>query len=183
MQKTVWTFGLISGAIISLLMLLVLPFHDAIGYDRSLVLGYTTMVLAFLLIYFGIRSYRDTVANGSIGFGRALAVGTLIAVISSVCYTATWELIYPRIATDFTAKYQAHEISKAKASGASQAEIDQRAADLKRFSELYKNPVVNAALTFIEPLPVGLVIALVSAGVLRRRRPASSSQPEIAAAG
>jgi Protein of unknown function (DUF4199) len=181
MKKTVWTFGLISGAIISLLMLVVLPFHDDIGYDKSLVVGYTTMVLAFLLIYFGIRSYRDSVGNGSIGFGRALAIGSLIAVISSLCYTATWELVYPRLAPDFTAKYQAHEISNLKASGASQAEIDQRAADLKRFAELYKNPAVNAALTLIEPLPVGLVIALVSAGVLRRRRRAGSAQVEIAA--
>lgn len=171
MKKTVWTFGLISGGVISALMLLVLPFHDRIGFDRGYVVGYTTMVLAFLFIYFGVRSYRDDVGNGHVSFGRALAVGSLIAVVSSVCYTATWEVIYfGGLMPDFSAKYQAYEIGKAKASGASQAEIDRQLADLKRFDEMYKNPAFNAAMTFIEPLPVGLVIALVSAGILRRRR-------------
>lgn len=180
MKKTVWTFGLISGGVISALMLLALPFHDAIGFDRGYIVGYTTMVLAFLFIYFGVRSYRDNVGNGHVSFGRALAVGSLIAVVSSVCYTATWEVIYfGGLMPDFAAKYQAYEIGKAKASGASQAQIDRQLADLKRFAELYKNPAVNAAMTFIEPLPVGLVIALVSAGVLRRRRQGSG---ELAAA-
>lgn len=180
MKRTVWTFGLISGGVISALMLLVLPFHDRIGFDRGYVVGYTTMVLAFLFIYFGVRSYRDNVGNGHVSFGRALAVGSLIAVVSSVCYTATWEVIYyGGLMPDFSAKYQAYEIGKAKASGASQAEIDRHLADLKRFAELYKNPAFNAAMTFIEPLPVGLVIALVSAGILRRRR---DDRSELAAA-
>src|SRR5690349_5517090 len=82
MKKTVWTFGLISGGVISALMLLALPFHDRIGFDvGGYVVGYTTMVLAFLFIYFGVRSYRDNVGNGHVSFGRALAVGSLIAVI------------------------------------------------------------------------------------------------------
>jgi len=170
MKKIVWTFGLISGGIISVLMLATLPFHDAIGFDRGLIVGYTTMVLAFLLIYFGVRSYRDNVGGGSIGFGRALAVGALIAVISSVCYTLTWQVIYYRLEPDFWTKYQTHEVSRMKASGASQAVIDQRTADLQRMGESLKNPAVNVAMTFIESLPVGLVIALVSAAVLRRRR-------------
>src|SRR5689334_6167125 len=171
MKRTVWKFGLISGGVVSALMLLVLPFHDAIGFDRGYLVGYTTMVLAFLFIYFGVRSYRDNVGNGSVSFGRALAIGSLIAVVSSVCYTATWEVIYfGGLMPDFSAKYTAYEIGKAKASGASQAEIDRRVADLKRFDEMYKNPVINAAFAFIEPLPVGLVIALVSAGVLRKKR-------------
>ena len=84
MKKIVLTFGLICGAIISGMFLVTLPFHDAIGFDRSLILGYTTMVLAFLLIFFGVRSYRDTIGGGRVGFGRALAVGSLIAVVASL---------------------------------------------------------------------------------------------------
>ena len=182
MKKTVWKFGLISGAIISGLMVVTLPLEDRIG-EHSLTVGYTTMVLAFLLIYFGIRSYRDNVGDGSIGFGRALAVGSLIAVISSVCYTATWEVVYFNFMPDFMTKYQAHEINKIKASGASQAVIDQRAAEMQRMVEMYKNPAFNAAMTFIEPLPVGLVIALVSAGALRRRRSAAEGASGVLATG
>ena len=67
MKKTVWTFGLISGAILSALMAISMPFVDALGNDRAEILGYTTMVLSFLLVYFGVRSYRDNVAGGRPG--------------------------------------------------------------------------------------------------------------------
>jgi hypothetical protein len=182
MRKTVLTFGLISGAILSIMMLATLPFMDSIGFDRAEVIGYTTMIVAFLLIFFGIRSYRDNVAGGSVGFGRAFAVGALIAVVASICYVATWEVIYFKLAPDFGAKYQAHVIEKARAKGESQAAIDKRVADMQKFTELYTNPVINAAITFIEPLPVGLVIALVSAGILRRRRKAPDSAGRVAVA-
>ena len=75
MKKTVLTFGLISGAILSAMMLATLPFLDGIGFDRGEIIGYTSMVLAFLLIFFGVRSYRDNVAGGTVGFGRALRGG------------------------------------------------------------------------------------------------------------
>ena len=170
MKKTVWTFGLISGAILSVMMLITVPFQDAIGFDRGAVIGYSTMVLAFLLIFFGIRSYRDNVAGGKVSFGRALAIGSLIVLISSVCYTATWELVYYKLSPDFASKYAAYGIEKARASGASQAELDKKAAEMGKLVEMYRNPFMNAAITMLEPLPVGLLIALVSAGILSRKR-------------
>jgi Protein of unknown function (DUF4199) len=170
MKKTVWTFGLISGAILCVMMLLTIPFVSAIGYDRGEIIGYATMVLAFLLVFFGIRSYRDNVAGGSVSFGRALAVGALIVAIASVCYVATWELISYRIAPDFSAKFTAYQIERVQRSGASAAEVERKTAEIRQFAERYRNPLFNSAVTFLEPLPVGLVIALVSAGVLRRKR-------------
>jgi hypothetical protein len=170
MKKTVWTFGLISGAILSVMMLAVLPFQDEIGFDKGEVIGYTSMVLSFLLIFFGIRSYRDNVGGGLISFGRAFAVGSLIVAVSSACYVATWEVIYYKLAPDFVTKYQAHIIDKTRADGGSQAAIDKKIADMQKFADLYKNPFINVAITFLEPLPVGLVIALISAGILRTRR-------------
>jgi hypothetical protein len=86
-------------------MLVTIPFQDAIGFDRGEIIGYTSMVLAFLLIFFGVRSYRDNVAGGTVGFGRALAVGALIAAVASLCYVATWEVIYFKLAPDFVTKY------------------------------------------------------------------------------
>jgi hypothetical protein len=170
MKKTVWTFGLIAGGIMSAMMLLVMPFQDLIGFDRGVVVGYTSMVLAFLLVYFGIRSYRDTVGDGAVSFGRAFVVGALIVAVASACYTATWEVIYYKLAPDFSEKYQAHLVEEAREDGASQAEIDAKIAEMERFGELLDNPFFNAAITFTEPLPVGLLVALASAGVLRRRR-------------
>lgn len=170
MKKTVLTFGTISGVIISAMMLAAIPFADQIGFERGEILGYSSMVLAFLLIYFGVRSYRDHVAGGTITFGRALKVGALIAAVASGWYVATWQLIYYRLTPDFSEKYQAHLIDKARADGETEAQIAKRRADMEKFGELYKNPAVNIAITFLEPLPVALVMALVSAGVLSRRR-------------
>jgi uncharacterized protein DUF4199 len=170
MKKTVWTFGLISGAVLSLMMLITMPFVDQIGYDRGMVVGYTTMVLAFLLVYFGVRSYRDNVAGGEVGFGRALAVGSLIALVASACYVATWEVLYFVVAPEHVTKMQEHMMASARSSGGSPEAVAQKVAEMERFMEMYQNPAFNAAITFLEPLPVALVFALVSAGVLSRRR-------------
>jgi len=182
MRKTVLTFGLISGGILSIMMLATIPFMDSIGFDRGEVIGYTSMVLAFLLIFFGVRSYRDNVAGRSVCFGRAFAVGALIAVVASVCYVVTWQIIYSKLAPDFWPKYQAYTIEKARASGESSAALAKRVADMERFSKMYRNPAINAAITLIEPLPVGLVFALLSAGILRRRPQRGTSAKGIAVA-
>jgi hypothetical protein len=171
MRKTILTFGLISGAVISVMMMLTMPFHDAIGFETAgLVVGYTTMVLAFLLIYFGVRSYRDNVAGGTVRFGRAFVVGALIGLVSSLCYVATWEVIYFKFMPDFMDKYNARVIEKARASGESEAALARRSEEMAKFNEQYKNPAFNAAVTLVEPLPVALLVALISAGVLSRRR-------------
>jgi hypothetical protein len=170
MRRTVLTFGLISGGILSVMMLATMPFHDAIGNDAGLVIGYTTMVLAFLLIYFGVRSYRDHVAGGRVGFLKALGVGVLIGLVASACYVATWEAIYFGGKSDYIEKYQAREMEKARTSGASEAQLTAKQEEMRKLAEMYHNPVFNSALTFLEPLPVAIVFALVSAGILSRRR-------------
>ena len=181
MRKIVLTFGLIAGAILSAMMLLTLPFHDTIGFDRGVVIGYTSMVLAFLLIFFGVRSYRDNVAGGTIRFGRAFAVGALIGVVASTCYVATWQVVYFNFMPDFLTKYNAHVLDKARAGGETEQAIALKKAEMDKFAELYRNPIVNAGFTFLEPLPVALVIALVSAGVLSRRGKSGATQETVVA--
>lgn len=179
MKHTVIKYGLISGALISVMMMLTMPFHDQIGFGAvGMAVGYTTMVLAFLLVYFGVRSYRDNVGGGTVKFGRALAVGLLIAAVSSACYVATWQVVYYKFMPDFMDKYSAHEIAKARAGGASEAQIASQKAEMDKFAEMYKNPLVNVAFTFMEPLPVALIVSLISAGVLsRRKRGAGETSP------
>ena len=170
MQKIVLTFGLIAGAMLSAMMLLTLPFLDKIGFGTGEVIGYTTMVLAFLMVYFGVRSYRDNVAGGRVGFGRAFVVGLTITFIASACYVATWEVIYYKFAPDFVDKYASAMVEKVKKSGASDAQIAAQLKEMQEFKEFYKNPFFNVAMTFLEPLPVGLLFTLVSAGIVSRRR-------------
>jgi hypothetical protein len=169
MKKTVWTFGLIAGAILSIMMLATMPFMDRIGFETGELIGYTTIIAAFLLIFAGIKSYRDNRAGGVISFGRAFALGLLINVVASACYVATWQVIYFRLAPDFGEQYAAHQLEKARAEGASEQELARKSAEMARFQELYKNPLFNAGVTFLEPFAVGLVVALVSAGILRRK--------------
>ncbi|MEZ4699725.1 MAG: DUF4199 domain-containing protein [Rhodothermales bacterium] len=170
MRNIVLTFGLIAGAIMAAMMLLTIPFQDQIGFERGAVIGYTTMVLAFLMIYFGVRSYRDTVAGGRVSFGRALVVALAIMAVAICCYVATWELIYYQLMPDFGDQYATFILEKERSSGATEAEIAARAAEMARFQEMYRNPLVNIAFTFLEPLPIGLLFALVSAGILSWKR-------------
>jgi hypothetical protein len=180
MKKTVVTFGLISGALSSLMMVATIPFEDRIGFDTAEIIGYTTIVLSFLLVFFGIRSYRDNAGHGQITFPKAFAVGICITLISCICYVVTWEALYFTVLHDFMDKYGAYRLSKAKAAGASPAAVQAQVQQLKKYKEMYDNPFLNAMLTFIEPFPVGLVITLVSAAVLRRKpesEPAQSPLP------
>lgn len=169
MKRIVWTFGLISGAIMAAFMIATLPFVNAFG-DHSLLVGYTGIVAGFLLVYFGVRSYRDNVLRGTIGFGRAFAVGLLIATIGSICYVATWEILYYKFLPDFYSRYAQSAVDQARKSGESEAEIEKTRAAMEEMTKSAQNPLWVAATTFIEPFPVGLVIALVSAGILRRKR-------------
>ena len=169
MKKIVLTFGLISGAVLSVMMLLTLPFMDRIGFSRAEVIGYATMVAAFLLVFFGVRAYRDQMAGGTLTFGRGFVVGLLITVVASVCYVATWEVIYFKMAPGFAEKYAAYAIESVKRSGASQEKIDATTRQMQSFKQMYDNPLTNAAMTFLEPLPVGILVSVISAVVLRRR--------------
>jgi hypothetical protein len=179
MKKTVLVFGLLAGAILSAMMIATMPFMDAIGFERGEIIGYTSMIVAFLLIFFGVRSYRDNVSGGTIGFGRAFKVGALIAVVASVCYVATWEVLYFKFLPDFGTKFQEYTLAKERADGATEEAIALRKAQMEKFAELYKNPAINAAITFVEPMPVALIVALVSAGVLSRRRKSTKDAPEV----
>ena len=170
MRKIVLTFGLIAGAVLSAMMLLTIPFMDKIGFEKGEIIGYTSMVLAFLMIYFGVKSYRDNVAGGSVTFGRAFLVGLAITMVASSCYVATWQVVYYKFAPDFLEKYSAFAMEKAKKSGASEAKIAATRKEMAEFVAFYKNPFANIAMTFLEPLPIGLLFALGSAGILSRKR-------------
>jgi hypothetical protein len=176
MKKIVLTFGLISGAITSLTMVAIVPFARRIGFDKGAVIGYTSIVLSFLLVFSGIQSYRNNAGDGQITFSRAFAVGISITLISCACYVVTWEILYYSVFPDFWDRYGAHLIDKLRAAGASPAAIQARLQQVSRYKELYKNPLFNAAMTFIEPFSIGLVITLISAAILRRKPPSKAKE-------
>jgi len=169
MKKTILVFGLISGALSSLMMVATVPFADRIGFDKGEFLSYTLIVLSFLLVFFGIRSYRDNLGDGRITFTKAFAVGISITLISCVLYVMTWEVLYFHFLPGFMDKYGAYVVQKLKTSGANDAAVQAQMQQLRNYKAMYDNPLVNAAITFIEPFPIGLLITLISAAILRRK--------------
>lgn len=170
MKKIVLTFGLIGGVVISALMLTTVAFAKQVGYDRSVIVGYTVIVLSFLVVFFGIRSYRENVGNGYISFGRAFAVGGLIMLITSVCYVLSWEVVYFNLMPDFITDYSNHLVEKMRAAGETPQAIAAKQQEMRDFKKLYDNPLLNPLITLTEPLPVGLLVTFISSLVLRRKR-------------
>jgi hypothetical protein len=177
MKKIVLTFGLIAGVILSVLMVITFSLKDQIGFDNGMVVGYTTMVASLLMVYFGIRSYRDTVLGGRIRFWPAVKVGLLISMIATVFYVATWVLMYYRFMPNYMKEYAAHTIEKARQAGASEAELAKQRKEFDEFEVMYRNPLVNIGFTLLEPLPIVLLVTLVSAGLLSRQKPGEGVSP------
>ena len=169
MRKTVLIFGLISAALYTAMMLATFPLIDTIGIEKTDFIGYTTFVLSALLVFFGIRSFRENVGDGRMTFGRGLAVGLLITLVSSVCYVAAFQIAYFKLMPGLGEKYAACMIDRARASGASQQEIDEKTKQAQTLKRLWDNPLTNAAVAFAEPFPIGLVAAAISATILRKR--------------
>ena len=169
MKKTVLTFGILSGVVGALLMFVNMLFIDRIGFDKAVVTGYTAIVMSLLLVYFGVRSYRDNQLGGKITFGRAFGVGLLITLVSCVIYVIAWEIEYATVFSDFTEKYAAHAMEQARASGADEAALAAKAAEMADMKQVMDNPVVRPLFVALEPLPVGLLVTLISAAVLRKK--------------
>ena len=121
MRKIIVTFWLISGAVSSLTMIALVTLR--VGFNRGATIGNTSIVLSFLMVYFGIRTYRDNIGNGQITFLKAFAVGLSITLISCIVYVVTWEVIYYNFIPGFWDAYGAHLVQKLTASGASPAAI------------------------------------------------------------
>ena len=171
MQKIVLRFGLASGCILMALSSIMMPLclNGTIDFDHSETLGYSSMVLSFLLVFFGVRSYRDNVAAGAIGFGKAFQVGILITLITCAMYVIAWEIAYFNFFPHFLDQYNAHALAKMRAAGENEAAIREATAKMADFAKLYANPLFNVAITFMEVFPVGLIVTLVSAAILRRK--------------
>ena len=172
MKRIVLTFGCLSGAVSAAMMFATIPFMNQIGFDRGVIVGYTAIVLSFLFVFFGVRAYREQLGGAPLSFSRAFAVGLMITLISCVFYVVAWQIVYFNFMPDFADQYASHVIEQLRASGATQAAIDAKTREMADFKTMYANPLVNAAVTFIEPFPIGLLMTTITALTLRRSRKA-----------
>ena len=181
MKKNIIIYGLIAGSIVSAIMLFTTNYlshcQGNLDYDTSMLIGYASMLLAFSLVFVGIRNYRDKYNDGVISFGKAFKTGILIVLIASTMYVIAWLIEYFFFMPDFIEKYSAVTLDRLKASGASPSEIAEQTKQMADFARMYKNPFFNAMMTYLEILPVGVIVTLISALILKRKvRPAGSQE-------
>lgn len=183
MKKVILKYGLIGGLVVSLLMVGTIAFF--IGHEDTpygMVYGFASMILCFSSIFFAIKTYRQE--EGSISFGKSLLIGLGITLIASTFYTATWLVYVSTAGKGFEEKYAAAmqikmekekeaTVAKMQAEGKTAEEIakkqesfEKEAADNKKMMELYKNNIlVKAGFTYLEIVPVGIIMSLLIAAI------------------
>lgn len=170
MRKIITKYGLISGAISAILLLLVSILNkDKFNFEYSMAIGYACMIAAMVFIYFGVKKYRDDHNLGIISFKNALLIGLGISLISCVLYSLMWLVVYYNLMPNFMDDYAKFSLQKMQNGGASQAEIDKSIASMNEMKELYKSPIMIFLITLLEPTPVGLLISLISALILKKK--------------
>ncbi len=170
MKKIVIVNGIIAGLIVAAMFLITMGlYHNQGNFEGGMWIGYASMLLAFSLIFVAIIRFRDKYNNGVISFGKAFRIGLYITLIASTIYVVAWLIDFYVFIPDFADKYAAHMLEKLKSNGASAAEITSTTQQMDSFKEMYKNPVLVVLFTYIEILPVGLLLSLIAAIVLKRK--------------
>lgn len=172
MRKVVLIYGSIAGLILvpNLLYLGFSRGHAMGNMMVAMIVGFSVMALAFTMVFFGVRSYRNNYQDGQISFLQALGVGLLIALIGSAFYVITWGIMYRFVYPEFMTDYQSHIIDQMKQKGASQEKLEETMVSLQTAREHYDSVLGFTLATFTEVFPVGLLASLISAAVLMKRR-------------
>jgi hypothetical protein len=171
MKKIVIVCGLIAGGIeAAMMVVMTVLMRSNENYHGSLVLGYATMLLAFSLVFVGVKNFRDKYNDGVISFGKAFKTGLYITLIASTIYVLVWLVDYYVFVPDYLDRYASEVIQQAKSSGATAAEIDKKMLELATYKEMYKNPLFVVLFTYAEILPVGFVVSFITALILKRKK-------------
>ncbi|WP_118975038.1 DUF4199 domain-containing protein [Taibaiella koreensis] len=169
MKKTVWISGSIAGLIVAAIMAIsMMVYHNNPDMEGSMLLGYAGMLLAFSLIFVGVKQLRDKHYGGLISFGKAFKAGLFIALIASTIYVLAWLIIYYGFMPDYMDRYCDHMIRKAQQNG-NAAELKKQMDEMAFYKEYYKNPLFVILFTYAEILPVGIVVSLICALLLKRK--------------
>jgi hypothetical protein len=161
MKKVVLVYGIIAGLIVAGMMAFSTGYFCAKGdFEGGMIYGYSAMIIAFSMIFVGVKSFRDKHNGGMINFGKAFKIGLFISLIASTIYVISWLINYYCFMPDFMDKYAAVMLAKAKSSGISADELAKKTAEMAQMKEWYKNPLFVILMTYIEILPVGVLLRL-----------------------
>lgn len=172
MKKHVLIFGLIPGVILCINMIIMVNLlYNNPDFEGNDLLGYAAMVVVFSLIFFGVRDYRNKKLGGFISFGRAFKTGALIALVASTLYVVVWLFYYYLFVPDFLDVYIEHVKNMTPAS-----ELPDQISYLENLEWMYQNPLGVILVTYLEVLPVGLIVALISALILKKKNKSNDGQ-------
>jgi hypothetical protein len=170
MKRTIIAFGGIAGLVMGVFIFFLGWLNEkSPGHVGNLIVGYAVQVVAFAFIFVGVKNFRDKFNHGSVSFGKAFRIGLGITLIGSTIYVLVWLVDYYVFVPDFMDKYAAHLLKEARDSGASQAIVDKKVAQVNWMKEMYKNPFFVVLMTYAEILPVGIIISLLTALILKRK--------------
>jgi hypothetical protein len=164
MTRTILTYGLISGAVVILGMITEMTID---GGHSSLLVGYLIMLIALSAILMGVKQHRDRELGGVIKFRTALLLGLGIALAASIAYVAIWEIYLAATHYTFMDKYTASMLAAKRAAGVTGAAYAKAVAETEDMRRQYANPLYRLPETFVEIFPVGLLVALVTAALVR----------------
>jgi len=170
MKKNILIFGSLSGLIVSIMIVFtaIQCYHNR-DFSGNMLMGYTFMLLAFSFVFVGIKNYRDKFNNGLITFGKAFKIGVLIAAVGSTFYVISWLIAYYFFVPDFMDKLAEYTISNTKNTARNAAEVAEKVVEMESFKAMYKNPLLVILFTYLEVFPVGLIVSVISALVLRKK--------------
>lgn len=171
MLRTILKYGVIGGVIVAIPTFTIpVQFRHHIPDALAMAIGYTSMLVALTTVFLGIKHQRDTAGGGVIGFWRALGLGLAISIVAGIFYVLAWELVLAVTHMDFAGDYARAVIAHARARGLSGDALAKMVAQMDDFRRSYANPVYRMTMTFTEIAPVGVLVSLVSAGLLRSSR-------------
>lgn len=170
MTRMILIFGTAAGLIVAVPMRLLLANAQPGSAATSHFTGYLIMLLALSLIFFGVKRLRDRELGGVIRFVPALLAGLGISAVAGVIYVIGWEITLAVTDFAFVDSYSTAAVQAARAKGASATEVEAVIAKMDEFRRQYANPFIRLPITFIEIFPVGVLISLISAALLRNSR-------------
>lgn len=167
MKKNILIFGLVIGIILCINMIIMVDiiYYSDTGFKGNDVVGYATMVAMFSLLYFGVRNYRNKNLDGFITFGKAFKTGALIALVGSTIYVVVGMLYYYVFVPDFINVFISHLLENTNP-----ADLQAKTEEMANLKEMYKNPLFVILITYSEVLPVGLVVALISGLMVKKKK-------------
>jgi pheromone shutdown protein TraB len=171
MLRIILIYGAIAGVIVGAPMLWGMLTTDPNGPmpENGALVGYASMLVALTAVFLGVKQYRDKEKGGVIKFLPALGVGLGISAVASLGWVIAWEISLAVTKFDFAAAYFGQLIEQAQAEGAVE-KVAKLQGEQASFAEMYANPLYRVPITFIEMFPLGAVISLVTAGLLRNSR-------------